>query len=444
MGTKSIENYTMSIDAIIPTPSAKPSVTTAWRWIPSLYFGQGIPYVVVMTLSVIMYKNMGISNADIGLYTSWLYLPFVIKPLWSPLVDLFKSKRYWIVCMELLIGSLLGLMVLVIPMAGFFRATLLIFWLISFSAATHDISVDGFYMLALEQHQQAAFAGVRSMFYRIAMLAGQGGLVYLAGSLKDITGHTEFGWCAVFAVLAVLFLGLAAFHRAVLPHPSEDSNHATQGHTLTDFLSVFSTFFKKKNLAWSIAFLLFYRFGEAQLIKMAQPFLLDPVAVGGLGLSTQAVGIIYGTGGMLALTAGGLLGGAVISRFGLKACIWPMALAINVPHLVYVYLALVQPQHLLLVGAAVVVEQMGYGFGFAAYILYMIMFVDGEHKTAHYAICTGFMALSMMIPGMFSGSLQTVLGYAHFFIWICLSAIPTFVVTAFLKIDPAFGRKKLV
>ncbi|MBC3862577.1 MFS transporter [Undibacterium jejuense] len=431
------------MNSAVPNPEklSLPISVKAWRWIPSLYFGQGIPYVVVMTLSVIMYKNMGISNADIALYTSWLYLPFVIKPLWSPLVELYKTKRYWIVGMELLIGSLFGLVVLTIPMSSFFQASLLIFWLIAFSAATHDISVDGFYMLALEQHQQAAFAGVRSMFYRIAMLTGQGALVFLAGSLKDITGRVEFGWCVVFGLLAVLFIGLAGYHKVVLPHPSLDQGRDSTNHTFKQFLTIFSEFFKKKNLVLSIAFLLFYRFGEAQLIKMAPPFLLDEIVKGGLGLSTQAVGIIYGTVGMLALTAGGLLGGAVISRFGLKSCLWPMALAINVPHLVYVYLALVQPQNLLLVGSAVAVEQMGYGFGFAAYILYMIMFADGEHKTAHYAICTGFMALSMMLPGMYSGALQNMLGYSHFFIWICLSAIPTFIVTALIKIDPKFGRK---
>ncbi|MFZ6864184.1 MFS transporter [Undibacterium sp. Ji67W] len=431
----------MSRDVPNPVNIISSSVAQPWRWIPSLYFGQGIPYVVVMTLSVIMYKNMGMSNTDIALYTSWLYLPFVIKPLWSPLVELFKTKRYWIIIMELLIGSLFGLVVMTIPMAGFFQASLLIFWLIAFSAATHDISVDGFYMLALEQYQQAAFAGVRSMFYRIAMLAGQGALVYLAGSLKDITGKVEFGWCVVFGLLAILFISLAWYHKVVLPRPSEDMAHESTNNMVEQFVTVFSEFFKKKNLVLSIAFLLLYRFGEAQLIKMAPPFLLDEVVKGGLGLSTQAVGIIYGTVGMLALTAGGLLGGAAISRFGLKACLWPMALAINVPHLVYVYLALVQPQNLILVGAAVAVEQMGYGFGFAAYILYMIMFADGEHKTAHYAICTGFMALSMMLPGMYSGALQTMLGYSHFFIWICLSAIPTFIVTALIKIDPKFGRK---
>ncbi|MDP1980629.1 AmpG family muropeptide MFS transporter [Undibacterium sp.] len=420
------------------SPSAPIGV---WRWIPSLYFSQGIPYVVVMTLSVIMYKNLDISNSDIALYTSWLYLPFVIKPFWSPFVDMFKTKRFWIITLELVIGALFGLVALTIPMPGFFQATLLVFWLLAFSAATHDISSDGFYMLGLEQHQQAAFVGVRSMFFRMAMLYGQGALVYLAGSLRDLTGDVKFAWIVVFGVLAMKFISLAVYHKWALPRPASDTAHGDPNQVVATFFTIFGKFIKKKNILLTIAFLLLYRFGEAQLVKMAPPFLLDSVDKGGLGLSTQAVGIVYGTMGMIALTIGGLAGGALISRFGLKRMLWPMALAINVPHLVYVYLAFVQPQNIYLIGAAVAIEQMGYGFGFTAYVLYMIMIADGEHKTAHYAICTGFMALSMMLPGMISGRLQEYLGYAHFFVWICIAAVPTFVVTALIKVDPAFGKK---
>lgn len=412
-----------------------------WRWVPTLYFSQGIPYVVVMTLSVIMYKNMGISNSDIALYTSWLYLPFVIKPFWSPFVDMYRTKRFWIVSLEMLIGTLFGLVALTIPLPGFFQASLLAFWLLAFSAATHDISTDGFYMLALEQHQQAAFVGVRSMFFRISMLTGQGALVYLAGALRDLTGHVRFGWIVVFCVLAAMFVGLSAYHKWALPKPESDHAQGDSSKVLATFLVIFGKFIKKKNILITMAFLLLYRFGEAQLVKMAPPFLLDSVAKGGLGLSTQAVGIVYGTVGMIALTIGGLAGGALIAGFGLKRLLWPMALAINLPHLVYVYLAFVQPQNIFLIAAAVGVEQMGYGFGFTAYVLYMIMTADGEHKTAHYAICTGFMALSMMLPGMYSGWLQEQLGYAHFFIWICIAAVPTFIVTALIKVEPAFGKK---
>jgi PAT family beta-lactamase induction signal transducer AmpG len=421
----------------------KSSVKTAslWRWIPSLYFGQGIPYVVVMTLSVIMYKNMGISNADIALYTSWLYLPFVIKPLWSPFIDMFKTKRFWIITLELLIGSLFALVALTIQADNFFKLSLLVFWLLAFSAATHDIGADGFYMLALEQHQQAAFVGVRSMFFRIAMIAGQGGLVYLAGSLKDMTGQVTLAWGVVFVVLAVMFASLSLYHKWILPKPDSDQPCANSGQVLTSFFAVFAEFLKKKNILITLCFLMLYRFGEAQLVKMAPPFLLDATSKGGLGLTTQMVGIIYGSIGMVALTCGGLLGGYAISRFGLKRCLWPMALSINVPHLAYVFLAFTMPDNLLVIATAVAIEQFGYGFGFAAYILYMIMVADGPNKTAHYAICTGFMALGMMLPGMFSGWLQAQLGYAHFFVWICIAAVPTFVVAALIQVDPSFGKK---
>ena len=412
-----------------------------WRWIPTLYFSQGIPYVVVMTLSVIMYKNMGISNSDIALYTSWLYLPFVIKPLWSPFVDMFRTKRFWIITLELLIGSLFALVALTIPADNFFRLTLMVFWLLAFSAATHDISSDGFYMLALQQHQQAAYVGVRSMFFRLSMIAGQGGLVYLAGSLKDMTGSVTLAWSVVFVVLAGMFISLSVYHKWMLPKPDSDQSRGDPDQVLKTFFTIFAEFLKKKNVLITLCFLMLYRFGEAQLVKMAPPFLLDATSKGGLALSTQMVGIIYGSIGMVALTCGGLLGSYLISRFGLKRCLWPMALAINVPHLAYVYLSFAMPENVALIAIAVAVEQFGYGFGFTAYILYMIMVADGPNKTAHYAICTGFMALGMMLPGMFSGWLQAQLGYAHFFVWICVAAIPTFVVTSLIQVDPGFGKK---
>lgn len=413
-----------------------------WRWIPSLYFSQGIPYVIVMTMSVIMYKKMGVSNSDIALYTSWLYLPFVIKPLWSPFVDMFKTKRFWIIALELLIGVLFALVALTLPMPNYFQLSLVGLWLLAFSAATHDISSDGFYMLALEQHQQAAYVGIRSMFFRLSMITGQGALVYLAGSLTDITGKPAFAWSIVFFVLAAMFISLFVYHKLVLPRPASDQPRGEPGHVVKTFFFIFARFLQKKNVGLTLAFLLLYRFGESQLVKMAPPFLLDAVDKGGLGLSTQAVGIVYGTIGMLALTVGGLASGYLVSRHGLKRWLWPMALAINVPHLAYVYLAFAQPDNIFVIAAAVAIEQLGYGFGFTAFIMYMIMVADGEHKTAHYAICTGFMALGMMLPGMFSGWIQAQLGYANFFVWICLAALPSLAITALIRIDPDFGCKK--
>jgi PAT family beta-lactamase induction signal transducer AmpG len=417
-------------------------VASVWWWIPSLYFGQGIPYVVVMTLSVILYKNLGLSNTEIALYTSWLYLPFVIKPLWAPFVDLFKTKRWWVVTLELLIGALFASVALALPLPGYFQITLLLFWLLAFSGATHDISSDGFYMLGLNAHEQVAYVGIRSTFFRLSMITGQGALVYLAGKLTERTGDVVLAWSVVFFVLGAMFAAMSLYHRIVLPRPTEDVAHGDAGRLLQSFVDVFAKFLQKKDVLLALAYFLFYRFGEAQLVKMAPPFLLDLRSRGGLELSTANVGVIYGTVGMIALTLGGLLSAWLVARDGLLRWRWPMALAINVPHLVYVYLALMLPSDVLLIGAAVAFEQFGYGFGFTAFVLVMIMTAAGEHKTAHYAICTGFMALGMMLPGMASGWLQSQLGYAHFFTWICVAAVPTFIVTALIKVDPEFGTQK--
>jgi MFS transporter, PAT family, beta-lactamase induction signal transducer AmpG len=412
-----------------------------WLWVPSLYFGQGIPYVVVMTLSVIMYKNNAISNTDIALYTSWLYLPWVIKPLWSPFIDMYRSKRFWIVALQLVIGAALALVALTTALPNFFQISLAVFWLMAFSSATHDIAADGFYMLGLRQRQQAAFVGVRSTFYRLAMIAGQGALVYLAGRLTEATGDVRLAWSSVFFILAALFLSLFAYHQFMLPRPAEDRARAPSGAPLREFVATFAAFFKKKDILVILGFLLLFRLGEAQLLKLATPFLLDPLDKGGLGLTTSQVGLVYGTIGVIALTLGGLLGGLAIARFGLKRCLWIMVLAVHLPDLVFVYLATALPDNLYLIAACIAAEQFGYGFGFAAYMLYMIMVADGPHKTAHYAICTGFMALGMMLPGMASGWIQQQLGYQHFFVWVCVATIPAFVMAALVKLDPAFGKE---
>ena len=416
---------------------------TPWRWVPSLYFVQGIPYVVVMTLSVVMYKNLEVSNTDIALYTSWLYLPWVIKPLWSPLVDMLRSKRWWIVTLQAVIGASLALVALAVPAPHFFQLTLAVFWLMAFSSATHDIAADGFYMLALPERTQAAFVGVRSTFYRLAMIAGQGALVVLAGTLRDASGSFTYAWSVVFFVLGAMFVAAAMLHHIVLPRPAADHAAPRNAQFVAEFFAVFAAFFRKKDIVVILTFLLLYRFAEAQLLKLAAPFLLDARSVGGLGLTTQQLGIVYGTVGVLALTVGGILGGIYISRVGLKRALWPLLLAMHVPNLAYVALAWWLPQSLWWTSAAIAVEQFGYGFGFTAYMVYMLMIAsqDAEHRTAHYAICTGFMALGMMLPGMAAGWLQTQLGYTNFFVWVCVATLPSFAAAALLKIDPAFGRR---
>lgn len=609
-----------------------------WAWIPTLYFAEGIPYVVAMTVSVIMYKRLGISNTDIALYTSWLYLPWVIKPFWSPFVDLIKTKRWWIVSMQLLIGAGLAGVAFLIPVPFFFQATLAVLWLLAFSSATHDIAADGFYMLALDSGQQSFFVGIRSTFYRLAMIMGQGVLIILAGSLEVATGseplkinvksstttNTEFvadasilrdstaekatftafpsdlvlsttnispeefakmkefaknenekngftiietanaqktesqktswwsehvatplehfirnnfaekrdndlqlitgekvgnagiiavtlskkpepgkemvlnsrfsggdksislisgerlvfnesnwdkqaylvvqldrkltrevtgtftaasgnlplAWSITFYILAGFFLLVFIYHRFALPKPVSDAprNHSAS-EILKEFGLTFQSFFSKKGIWIALAFMLLYRLGEAMLVKMASPFLLDGRDVGGLGLTTGQVGLVYGTVGVISLTLGGIVGGIAASRQGLKYWIWPMALAITLPHLAYLYLSWFMPENFTLINAAVAVEQFGYGFGFTAYMLYLIYFSDGEHKTAHYAICTGFMALGMMLPGMIAGWIQELIGYNHFFIFVMICAIPTLAVIPFLKIDKNFGKK---
>ncbi len=648
-----------------PIPASSPDRRSSWSWIPTLYFGQGIPYVVVMTMAVILYKRLGVSNADIALYTSWLYLPWVIKPLWSPLVEILGTKRQWIVVLQLLIGAALGCVALTIPGSAFFKVTLGIFWLLAFASATHDIAADGFYMLALNKHDQAWFVGVRSTFYRLAMIAGQGLLIMLAGTIEKNTGlpplelkvtadpsaaivapadpavapvvggvpsprglpapspstaplhfvvtsdtltlnpkpttsaevtalltrakqsnqaagfyaspearaassgpattnpasapswwsrtiatpvtdflRTHFGpttpavradaagqagvflislsaapekdvvvnltrdsgdsgirllegerftfnasnwnkpmmvvvqldpknpdatsatflaqagniplaWSITFYVLCALFIGLALYHRVVLPKPASDTRRSAplasgttpsdptsaRKNPLAEFFATFGTFFRKPMIVRSLAFMLLYRLAEAQLVKIASLFLLDARESGGLGLSTSAVGFTYGTVGVVALTLGGLAGGFVAARQGLKFWLPYMVCAIHLPNLVFVYLSYALPENYALINLAVGVEQFGYGFGFAAYMIYLLYVAQGPHQTAHYAICTGFMALGMMIPGMFTGWLQETIGYQHLFIWIMICTIPGFIVTALIRPDPEFGKK---
>ena len=412
-----------------------------WRWIPTLYVGQGLPYVVVMTVSVILYKNLGLSNTEIALLTSWLYLPWVIKPLWSPLVDLFGTKRGWIVGLQFTVGAALAMVALALPAPKAVQLSLAVFWLMAFASATHDIAADGYYMLALSQQRQAAFVGVRSTFYRLAMIAGQGAVVVAAGWLAERTGQVVLAWQIVFAALALLFALFAAWHLVVLPRPAGDAPARSGRGIAADTWRSFAAFFGRPDIVLVLAFLLSFRLGEAQALKLISPFLLDARGEGGLGMSTTQVGIVYGTIGVIALTIGGIVGGVAISRQGLRFWLWPMLLAVHVPNLAYVGLAALQPESVALIAAAIAVEQFGYGFGFAAYLLFMIMVADGPHKTAHYALCTGFMALGMMLPGMASGWIQARLGYPGFFAWVCLCTLPSMAVALRLRIDPAFGRR---
>ena len=415
-----------------------------WAWVPTLYFAEGVPYVAVMTISVIIYKRLGLSNADITLYTSWLYLPWVIKPLWSPFVDMLRTKRWWILVMQILIAAALAGVAFTIPGPWWLQGSLAFFWLLAFSSATHDIAADGFYMLGLEQHQQAYFVGIRSTFYRIATIFSSGLLVGLAGVLQVLTRSIAYAWSLVFYLIAGLFIALWLYHSWALPRPSED-NHRMQKSAkdiMNEFWNTLVTFFKKPQVWIGICFMLFYRMPEGLLAKVSALFLVDKMANGGLGLSDVEFGMVQGTVGVIGLTLGGILGGIVASRDGLKRWLWPMVMAITIPDLVYVYLSYALPSSLLIINICIFLEQFGYGFGFSAYMLYLIYYSQGEHKTAHYALCTAFMALSMMIPGLFAGALQEAVGYQVFFLVVVVCCAMTYIVSALLKIDPEFGKKK--
>lgn len=426
----------------IPVSSAKTS-RNPWAWIPTLYFAQGLPYVAVMTISVIMYKRLGLSNTEIALYTGWLYLPWVIKPFWSPFVDIISTKRRWVITMQWLIGAAFAGIAFALPTPFFFSLTLAVFWIVGFTSATHDIAADGYYMLALTEHQQSLYVGIRSTFYRIATVAGQGLLVILAGFIEDSSGNISFAWAVVFGILSALFLAFALYHTWALPvvEKSAGRNLSTFREVWDEFTAVFAEFFKKKQIGVAIVFMLLYRLPEAQLVKLINPFLLDPASAGGLGLATGQVGIVYGTVGIIGLTLGGIIGGIAAARRGLKFWLRPMAWSMSLTCLTFVYLSFAFSPSLPVINLCVFIEQFGYGFGFTAYMLYLIYFSEGRHRTAHYSICTGFMALGMMIPGMAAGWIQETVGYRSFFIWTMICCVATIGVTYLIQVNPSFGRK---
>lgn len=399
--------------------------------------------MLVVTVSAIMFKQLGISNADVALYTSWLYLPWVIKPFWSPFVDLVKTKRWWLLLTQIILGAGLAGVALTLNTTNFFRWSLAIMWLLAFSSATHDISIDGFYMLGLDDGEQSLFVGIRNTAYRIAMIAGQGGLLILVGQFEKMFGSTVRAWSLGFLVAGGLMILLWLYHSYILPHPVADCTTGISGsNIIKEFGMTFVSYFKKPHILPALLFILLFRFPEAQLGKIAPLFLVDSLEAGGLALTTSQVGFAQGTLGVIGLLLGGILGGITLSHYGLKKCIWYMVAAISVPDLVYVYLSWLPTQNMALVSTCIFIEQMGYGFGFTAYTLFLMYFARGEHQTSHYAISTGIMALGMMLPGMISGILQEHMGYRTFFIWVIACCAVTCVVSAIIKYEPDFGKKQ--
>ncbi len=434
----------MLLNETVPETSAAPSSTrNPWAWVPTLYLAEGLPNGVATIVALILYQQLGIKNARITFYTSAFYLPWVIKPLWSPFVDILRTRRLWIFQTQFLLCLALGGIALSLRSANFFPISIAFFWLLTFCSATHDIAADGFYILALAEKDQSFFVGVRNTVYRLAMLCAQGPLIFYASYLNKNVGDLATGWELAFATLAGIFLCLGAYHAFILPRPAAD--HAGSKESLaklfSHFFVTFKLFFQKSRIGTLLAFLLLYRFGEAQLLKVVPLFINAARVNGGLGLTPEQFSTIYGTIGVIALMAGGIVGGILVSRYGLRAWLWPMVIVMHLPDAVFIYLSYARPESLQLIGSCVALEQFGYGFGFTAYMLYMIYIARGEHSTAHYAICTGFMALGVMLPGSWSGKLQEMLGYQHFFIWVLLATIPGFIVTALIPLDSNFGRK---
>ena len=447
-----------------------------WFWVPTLYFAEGVPYFVVNNISVMMFTKMGVPNGDMAFFTTLLYFPWFLKGVWSPLVDVVRTKRWWIVTMQVLLTALMVLLTLTLPHPSvdviqsgqtpisLFTLTLVLFIIAAFASATHDIAADGYYMLAHSPSSQAAFIGIRSTFYRIASVFGQGILVYIAGHIEKSTGDIPYSWRVTLGVSAVVFFLITIYHTFFLPHSDEDrprqssaenvksiedgvqkgnGKDAKSASNWSELAESFVTFIKKPNVLWAIAFMLLYRLPEGFLIKMCQPFLVHGTETGALGLSTELVGLIYGTFGVIALLAGGIVGGIVASKIGLKRSLWIMAACMTLPCLTFVYLAIYQPDNIVIISIALCVEQFGYGFGFTAYMLYMMYFSEGEFKTSHYAICTAFMALSMMLPGFVAGYIQEAIGYVNFFWMVMACCVATVAVTFIVRgqIDEQYGRK---
>lgn len=439
-----------------------------WAWIPTLYFAQGIPFIFINMVTMVLFTQLGMSETDAALYTGWLYIPWVIKPFWSPIVDIFRTKRWWTVTMQMFIAVGLGAIAFTLPLpdseaiaAGVptsaFSIALCFYVITAFCSATHDIASDGFYMLALDTAQQSMFVGIRSTFYRCANVFGQGGLVMLAGALEYLGAAQAWKWTV--AICAVFFGVVSIYHLFILPHPdsdksvSGDGEKKTVGMIMKDFGNAFVTFFKKKHVLLALLFMLLYRLPEAQVVKLCQPFLLASRDAGGLGMTQMQVGFAYGTLAIIGLTVGGIIGGICASNGGLRKWIWPMALATSLNCVAYIFLSQVQPDYATFAGkiqvcCAIVLEQFAYGFGFTAFMLFMMYFADGPYKTSHYAICTAFMALGMMLPGMAAGWIkETLMGnsYASFFIWVLGCNLATWLVTLLVRrhIDPAYGAKKV-
>lgn len=404
--------------------------TNPLKWVPSVYFGMGLPFVMVQLVSVIMFSEMGISDAKIAFWTSLVILPWSLKPLWSPFLEMFKTKKYFVVGTQMVTGICFALVALSLPLPDFFTYAIALMGVIAFSGATHDIATDGVYMTELDTRTQSKYIGWQGAFFNIAKVVANGGLVFLAGMLKNSMGVVN-AWMLIMGVCAAVMILLSLWHSKVLPTGGKSAAQiSTAKEGWASFKNVFTTFFKKENIAFYIIFIILYRLAEGLAIKILPLFLKAPVENGGLGLEVSQIGLINGTFGAIAFIVGSILAGYYISAKGLRKTLFTLCCAINLPFLIYLLLAIFQPSNIFLIGSAVVCEYFGYGFGFVGLTLFMMQQVaPGQHKMAHYAFASGVMNLGYMFAGMVSGMLSDWLGYKQFFVVVAIAMIPALIVS---------------
>jgi PAT family beta-lactamase induction signal transducer AmpG len=403
-------------------------------YIPTLYFIEGLPYTMVTMMSIVWFKNFGVSNAYVGVVTTLLSLPWTLKLFWAPLVDTYSTRRRWILVLHVVLGILSAVLAAVSLIPHSAVDIITVFAVMAFASATQDVAIDGYYMDVLAKEQQALYVGFRNAAYKIAWLIGSGAMIYMVGAISEHHGIPS-GWSASFSLCAVLFFAAAAFHSAVLPHPEEPHVHieasSSQSHALVQqFGNVFKTFFSQDHALIISLYILTFRLGDALMMKMTQPFLLDPPNVGGLGISTEQLGMIYGTVGTIFLLIGGITGSIIVARFSLRKVLMPAAIIQSAAILLYWGLAVLKPS-LPMVACVNAAEQFSYGLGTAAYTVYLMSTVKPEYKASHYAIATGMMALGLLVPGLVSGYL-TNLGYPTFFLISFFASIPGIITIAFL------------
>ena len=402
-------------------------------WVPTVYFGMGLPFVALSMVSVLMLSDMGVSNAQVAFWTSLVMAPWTFKPLWSPLLEMYRTKKFFVILTQIITAVCFALVAFSLPLPHFFPYVVALLALIAMSGATHDIAGDGIYLTSLTPAEQSKYIGWQGAAYNFAKILTTGGLVYLAGTLKERFGTVE-AWMIIMLICATLMGALALYHVRVLPTGGAAVGRASSaGEAIRELRDVIVSFFQKKHIWLYILFIVLYRFAEGFAVKIVPLFLKAPVAEGGLGLTVQEIGIVYGTAGAAAFVVGSILAGYYISAFGLRRTLFSLCCAFNVPFIVYVLLAVFQPTSLTLIGSAIVFEYFGYGFGFVGLTLFMMQQIaPGPYQMAHYAFATGVMNLGVMIPGMMSGALCDLLGYRGFFIWVLIAAIPAFIITKLL------------